>query len=175
MVITVHQPWSYRRHGQSLWLYLNQLVNTLRPEQNGYLFVDNIFKYILLNENCCTYIWIWISMKFVSNDPIGNDSALGQVLAWCQSGQAITGTNVDRDSWYHMTSLGLNELKCNYEIWFAMYFEMSSWRPDETLWYWWTLSTLVQVMAYSLMYLKQYWPIIYEVLWHSPRGRFSGN
>ena len=42
-----------------------------------------------------------------------------------------------------------------------------------------TWSTLVQVMACCLTapshYLKQFWFIISEVLWHSPVGNFTGN
>ena len=47
----------------TFWLHI--YVNTLRPEQNGWHFVDNILKLIFLHENCC--ILIRISLKFVLN------------------------------------------------------------------------------------------------------------
>ena len=34
------------------------LVNTLRPEQNGWHFADDIFKWVFLNENCHVLIQI---------------------------------------------------------------------------------------------------------------------
>ena len=54
--------------------------NTLRPRQNGRHFPDNIFKYILLNENI--WIWIKISLKFVPKGSINNIPALVQIMAW---------------------------------------------------------------------------------------------
>ena len=40
------------------------IVNSLRLKQNGYHFADQIFKFILLNENC----WILVNffLKLVS-------------------------------------------------------------------------------------------------------------
>ena len=43
-------------------------VNTLRPEQNGQHFADNIFKCVFLKWNNC--ILIRISLKFVPEGPI---------------------------------------------------------------------------------------------------------
>ena len=43
-------------------------INTLRQTQNGCHFPYNIFKCILLNENCC--ILIKISLKYVPEGPI---------------------------------------------------------------------------------------------------------
>ena len=45
-----------------------QLLNTLRPRQNGCHFADDIFKWIFLNEN--VWILIKISLKFVPQGPI---------------------------------------------------------------------------------------------------------
>ena len=55
--------------------YINADINTLRPEQNGQYFADNILKCIFFNEN--VFIWTEISLlKFVSKCPIDNKSAL---------------------------------------------------------------------------------------------------
>ena len=58
--------------------------NTLRPRQNGRHFPDDIFKYIFLNENI--WIWIKISLKFVSKGSINNIPALDQIMAWRRPG-----------------------------------------------------------------------------------------
>ena len=59
-------------------------IITLRPRQNGHHFADDIFKWILLNEN----VWIpsKISLKFVPQGPINNIPALVQIMAWRQPG-----------------------------------------------------------------------------------------
>ena len=49
-------------------------LNTLRPEQNGRYFADDIFKRIFLNEN--ELISLKISLKFVLKGPINNIPAL---------------------------------------------------------------------------------------------------
>ena len=54
-------------------------LNTLRPRQNDRYFPDDIFKYILLNEN--VWISIKISLKFVADGPINNIPALVQIMA----------------------------------------------------------------------------------------------
>ena len=54
-----------------LW---NNIINTLRPRQNGRNFVDDILKCIFLNEN--VWIPITFSKKFVPNGPINNIPAL---------------------------------------------------------------------------------------------------
>ena len=48
--------------------------DTLRPEQNGRHFADDIFRCIFVNEKFC--ILIKISLKFVPKDPIDNNPAL---------------------------------------------------------------------------------------------------
>ena len=60
------------------------LVNTLRPRQNGRHFADDTFKRIFLNEN--VGISIKISLKFVPKGPINNNPALVQIMAWRRSG-----------------------------------------------------------------------------------------
>ena len=69
----------------SAWLsQLFFFANTLRPRQNICHFADDIFKCIFLNEN--VWILIKISLKFVSNGPINNTSALVQIMAWYRPG-----------------------------------------------------------------------------------------
>ena len=58
--------------------------NTLRPRQNGRHFADDIFKWILLNEN--ESISIKISLKFVPNGQINNIPSLLQIMAWRRPG-----------------------------------------------------------------------------------------
>ena len=72
-------PWATVPYG-FMW---PQLVNTLRPWQNGRNFTDDNFKRIFLNEN----IWIWntIWLDFVPMVPIGNKIAFGQIMAWCRT------------------------------------------------------------------------------------------
>ena len=45
---------------------------------------DDIFNRIFLNENII--IFIQFSLKVVPKDPIDNESALVQVMAWCRTG-----------------------------------------------------------------------------------------
>ena len=59
-------------------------VNTLSPKQNGRRFSDDTFKRISLNENVS--ISIKISLKFVPEGPINNNSALVQIMAWRRPG-----------------------------------------------------------------------------------------
>ena len=64
--------------------FQGRLLNTLRPRQNGHNFRDDIFRYLLLNENI--WILIKISLKFVHKGPINNIPALVQIMAWCRPG-----------------------------------------------------------------------------------------
>ena len=61
-----------------------QLINTLRPRQNGRHFADGTFKHIFLNEN--VRISIKISLKFVPKGSINNITALVQIMAWRRPG-----------------------------------------------------------------------------------------
>ena len=73
-------------------------VNSLRLQQNGCHFANNIFKRIFLNENC--YILIKISLRFISKGSINNMLALVQIMAWCQIGEkAIIWTNHSLVCW----------------------------------------------------------------------------
>ena len=60
------------------------LLNTSRLRQNGSHFPDDIFKCIFMNED--VRILIKISLKFVPKDPINNNPALVQIMAWHRSG-----------------------------------------------------------------------------------------
>ena len=60
------------------------IVNTLRPRQNGRRFPDDIFKCIFMNEN--VWILIKISVKFVPKGPINDIPSLVQIMAWRRSG-----------------------------------------------------------------------------------------
>ena len=63
-------------------------LNTLRLRQNGHRFLDNIFKYILLNEN--VWISLKISLKFITKVRINNIPALApdrhQAIIWTNDG-----------------------------------------------------------------------------------------
>ena len=60
------------------------LVNTLRPGQNGRHFPDDIFNCIFLNDN--VYISIKIPLKFVPQGPINNILTLIQIMDWRHPG-----------------------------------------------------------------------------------------
>ena len=60
------------------------IINTLRPRQNGLHFPDDIFDYIFLNEN--VRISRAISLKFVPRGPIWYIPALVQIMAWRRPG-----------------------------------------------------------------------------------------
>ena len=62
----------------------NELINTLRPRQDGRHFADDIFKCIFLNKN--VWIPIKISQKFVPKGAINNIPALVQIMAWRRPG-----------------------------------------------------------------------------------------
>ena len=59
-------------------------INTLRPGQDGRHFADAIFTCIFINKNCC--ILIKFSLKYVRKDPVDNNPALVQIMAWRRSG-----------------------------------------------------------------------------------------
>ena len=67
VTVDMHMPSGASRN-------VSQVLNTLRPRQNGRHFPDDIFKWIFLNEN--VFISIKISLKFVPNGQINNIPAL---------------------------------------------------------------------------------------------------
>ena len=60
------------------------MIITLRPRQHGRHFADDVFECICLNEN--VWISIKISLKFFPKDPINNNPALVQIMAWRRPG-----------------------------------------------------------------------------------------
>ena len=73
-IYLVQQYLNYTSHVLCWGQMRKNLINTLRPRQNGRHFPDDIFKWIFLNENLS--ILIDISLKFVPNGPINNIPAL---------------------------------------------------------------------------------------------------
>ena len=65
-------------------LVKSQLINSLRPGQNGHHFPDNILWCIFMNEKFC--IFTKISPKLVPKGPNNNIPALVQIMAWCRTG-----------------------------------------------------------------------------------------
>ena len=88
--------------------YLNMLINTLRPRQNGRHFADDIFKFTFLEEN--TPISINISLKFVPGDRINNIPALVQIMAKRDQATSHYLNQRWKVHWCIYASLGLNEL-----------------------------------------------------------------
>ena len=66
------------------WHFVRLWVNSSPPGQNVFRFADDIFQWIFLNEKFC--ISIQISLKFVPQGPIDNNSALVQVMTRHRTG-----------------------------------------------------------------------------------------
>ena len=60
------------------------IFNTLRWEQNGHHFPNNILKWIFFDKNA--WISIKISLKFVHRGPMNNILVLVQIMAWRRPG-----------------------------------------------------------------------------------------
>ena len=144
------------------FLAITELINTLRPRQNGRRFADDVFKCIFLNEN--VWISLKISLKFVPKVPINNIPALVQILAWRRWGDKPLSEPM-------MVSL-LTHICVTRPQW------VKSVCFSDTTWHRTSWSTLAQVMARCLMVpihnLNQCWIIINGVLWHSPDDYFTG-
>ena len=96
-------------------LLLKNLINTLRPRQNGRHFPDDTYKCIFLNENL--RISIKISLKFVPKGPINKIPALVQIMAWSRPGdKPSSDPMMVRLPTYIYASLGLNELRKSHNI-----------------------------------------------------------
>ena len=87
----------------------DDVINTLRPRQNGRHFADDSFKYILLNKT--VWIPIKISLKFVPTGAINNIPALVQLTAWRRSGDKPSSEPVMVSYRRIYAPLALNELK----------------------------------------------------------------
>ena len=92
--------------------YIDHVINTLRPRQNGRHFSDDIFKCIFSNEN--VWISIEISLKFVPQGPINNIPALVQIVAWRWPSHYLGQWWLGYRRIYG--SLGLNELRLQLSI-----------------------------------------------------------
>ena len=58
-------------------------VNIFRPEQNVWHVADNGIKCIFLSLALShRFFWIWLG--FIPDEPIENNSALVQLMAWCR-------------------------------------------------------------------------------------------
>ena len=83
------------------WSFRDEIINTLRPRQNGPHFPDDIFQCIFLNGNA--WIMISISLKFVPKVPINNIAALVQIMAWRRLGdKPLSETKVTQFSGAYM-------------------------------------------------------------------------
>ena len=81
-----------------------QIINTLRPRQNG-----RHFKQIFVNQNVKNSIDI--SLKFVLKGRIHNITSLVQIMAWCRPGdKPLSEPMMVRLLTHLYASLGLNEL-----------------------------------------------------------------
>ena len=81
---SVSMSWCHHVDFTCLSSFSNQMLNTLRPRQNGRHFADDIFKCIFLNEN----VWISLkfSLKFVPRVQINNILARWQAIIWTNDG-----------------------------------------------------------------------------------------
>ena len=81
--VTLVPYWLHPPHHMRVVLWLGNILlcfNSSLPGQNVRHFVDDIFRWIFLNEKFC--ILIKISLKFVPDGPIDNNPALVQIMAW---------------------------------------------------------------------------------------------
>ena len=115
---------------QNGWHFVNNILNTLRPRQNGRHFADDIFNCIFLNEN--VWIPIKISLKFVPRGSINNIPALVQIKAWRRAGdkplsepmmvRSLTHICVTRPQWVKCIFLEENSV-----FWFKFYRNVFLW------------------------------------------------
>ena len=103
-----------------------ELLNILRPRQNGRHFADDIFKYIFLNEN--VWIPIKISLKFVPKGRINNIPALVQIMAWRRPGDKPLSEPM-------MVSLHTHICVTRPQLIKIKYVKLIDWWLNTTLWY----------------------------------------
>ena len=60
----------------------------MRPRANDRQSANDIFKFIFVNEKC--YILIQISLEYVPDGPISNNSELVQIMFWYRLGEKPT-------------------------------------------------------------------------------------
>ena len=98
---------------------LYSIIATLKSEQNGWHFGEDIFK--TFSWNNIYVILIWISLKFVPESPIVNKSALVQVMAWCSIGDKPLLKQMVVDiadaTWHHIWLYWVNKLRPEQNGW----------------------------------------------------------
>ena len=96
--------------GMILYFIMVEQFNTLRPAQNGWHFVDNIFKCcwikcLYFNYYYSNFTEVCFQRSNWQHITLGSGNGLAP-NRW----QAITWTNRDPDTWCCVASLGHNEL-----------------------------------------------------------------
>ena len=155
---------------------------------NGTTLYFDVYKHIWAQQGLTH--WGWVSHIWVSKITIiGSDDGLspGQrhVIIWSNAGIFVNWTLGNKLQWnFHrnqcifiqenafenvceMTAI-LSQPQCVNSLW-----------PRDVIWWQGSRSTLAQVMACCLTapshHLNQCWPMISEVLWHSPDSNFTEN
>ena len=72
--------------------------NVTRPEENGWHFENDIFKWSFINEMFELRVHLYWNTLWLSNWQYANIN------------MAITSTNIDQDQWQHMAALRFHEL-----------------------------------------------------------------
>ena len=122
---TISYYWPHRT-GHANNSFVN-LVNTLRPRQNGRHFADDILKCIFLNEN--VWISIEISLKFVPKGPINNITALVQIMAWHRPGDKPISEPMMVRLPTHICVTQPQWVKVCFIHWVLNHITLSSWYP----------------------------------------------
>ena len=105
------------------------------PRQNWRYVPDDIFKWIFLNEN--VWIFIKISLKFISKGPVNNIPALVQIMPWRRPGDKPFLNQWWLFYWRIYASFGLNKLTVIWrrgswstlvKLLDAFFIELKTWR-----------------------------------------------
>ena len=102
----------------------NTLLNTLRSRQNGRHFPDDIFKYIILNEN--VWIAIRISLKFVPKGRINNIPAFVHIMAWRRPGDKPLSEPKMVSLLTHFCATRSQWLKVKVFLWLCILYDLST-------------------------------------------------
>ena len=138
--------------------FVETIINTLRPGQNGRHFTDDSFKCIFLNEN--VWISLKISLKFVPNGSINKIPSLVWIIAWRRPGDKPLSEPM-------MVSLPTN-IWVTRPQWVNSLWNLLLVLWVASTWIWWpsyiicrhrTGSSLTQVMACGLMDELTWFPI----------------
>ena len=123
-----HQPLHVSCHSRFKFRSITKydLLNTLRPRQNGRHFAEDTCIRIFVNEN--DRISIEFSLKFVPKGPINNIPALVQKMAWRRPGDKplsepvmvslLTYICVTRPQWVNSAR---NLLMTDWRAWFIVF------------------------------------------------------